>query len=140
MRSATGVPARERWFPVSMGRDRDRKRGLLETYEHTGKRLLVLGVGLLLVLAIAVGASAFATVYAIRHPPTPAILGMIGPASLTGLLFALSSVLKSVARILEVRNSNPALLGETEDEADAQPAADSDRSESEVRAREMITK
>lgn len=85
------------------------KRGLLETYEHTGKRLLILGLGLLIVLGVAVGASAFATVYAIRHPPEPPVLGVIGPASLTGLLFALSSVLKAVARILEVRNSNPAL-------------------------------
>ena len=93
----------ERCFPVSM------RRGLLETYEHTGKRLLILGVGLLIVLGVAVGASAFATVYSLRNPPDPAILGVMGPASLTGLLFALSSVLKAVARILEVRNSNPAL-------------------------------
>jgi hypothetical protein len=89
------------------------KPGLLESYEHTGKRLLVLGVGLLIVLGVAVGASAFATVYAISHPPDPPVLGIIGPASLTGLLFALSSVLKSVARILEVRNSNPALRDDT---------------------------
>lgn len=88
------------------------KRGMLESYEHTGRRLLVLGLGLLIVLGTAVGASAFATVYAIRHPPEPAVLGVIGPASLTGLLFALSSVLKAVARILEVRNGNPALQDE----------------------------
>jgi hypothetical protein len=40
----------------------------------------------------------------------------MGPASLTGLLFALGSVLKAVARILEVRNSNPALRDERVDE------------------------
>jgi hypothetical protein len=87
----------------------DHKRCRLETYEHTGKRLLILGIGLLIVLGVAVGASAFATVYAIRHPPNPPVLGIIGPASLTGLLFAVSSVLRSVAHILEVRNSNPAI-------------------------------
>jgi hypothetical protein len=89
-------------------------RGLLETYEHTGRRLFWLGVGLLVVLAVAVGASAFATTYAIQHPPRPAIVGgIIGPASFTGLLFALSSVIRSVARILEVRNQNPAVCRDT---------------------------
>ncbi|WP_281903309.1 hypothetical protein [Phytohabitans aurantiacus] len=97
-----------------MNRDRDREQRLLEAYEHTGRRLLILGVGLLVVLGVAVGASAFATVYAIRHPPDPPLLGAIGPASLTGLLYALSPVLRSIARILEVRNHNPAL-----DKADA---------------------
>lgn len=82
---------------------------MLAAYEHTGNRLFALGLGLLVVLCVAVGTSAFATVYTIRHPPDPAVLGVIGPASLTGLLFALSSVLRSVARILEVRNRNPAL-------------------------------
>jgi hypothetical protein len=106
-----------------MTRDKDLKRRLLETYDHTGGRLLVLGVGLLLVLVVAVGASAFATVYAIRNPPNPPILGIIGPASLTGVLFALSSVLGSVARILEARNRNPAMLGDHRDgdEAHAGP-------------------
>ena len=63
-------------------------------------------------MVVVIAASAFAAVYAISHPPDPPVLGVIGPASLTGLLFALSSVLRSVARILEVRNSNPALRDE----------------------------
>jgi hypothetical protein len=98
--------------------DEDHQMRLLETYEHTGKRLHQLGMGLLVVLGIPAVTGAIATIYAIRHPNPPVPL-LLGPIGLGWLFFATSSVVKSIGRILEVRNCNPAVTGETAVENDA---------------------
>ena len=88
-------------------RTRQLQQRLLRTYEHTGTRLLILGIGLLGVLGVAVVTPA---VYALGHHNNPAMVGVVGSVSVAGLFFGLSATLKQVVRILEARNRNPAMV------------------------------
>src|SRR5215475_7157266 len=89
------------------GDDKQRVRHrMLDAYEHTGRRLLILGLGLLGVLGTAVVVAAF---YGLRYRSDRTVLAAAGPISIAGLFFGLSASLKQVARILEARNHNPAM-------------------------------